>query len=416
VQQARRQDDTVVVLAVRVNELAEAREAMEAGDVDSVQRELVERMLAGLGPEATLARWDANDFLVVAAGRAEESTALRLARALVEAVDRPFRSPRGAVHLTLSIGASAFPQHGASAERLLDRATSARRSIRDPGNAVAMFEGGQSDRFRESFVLSSGIRSALEREELTLVYQPKACLRTGRLVGVEALVRWRHPELGVVSPEVFVPAAEASGTVDLLGEWVLSEALSQAAGWRDALEVTLPVAVNLSALQLVRRDLSERVRQALEAHPEAASLLHLEVTEGALIEDRELAREVMLRLRDLGLRLALDDFGTGFSSLSYLRQLPVDEVKLDRSFITDLESDAASGAIVAGVVSMVHALGKTVVVEGIESVGQLERLRELGVDVGQGYVLGAPTGPEVIAELAARQPLAPWSRERSGEV
>jgi EAL domain-containing protein (putative c-di-GMP-specific phosphodiesterase class I) len=259
--------------------------------------------------------------------------------------------------------------------------------------------------FRHSAVnqlrTASDLHRALDLGEFRVVYQPEVDLRTGHIVGVEALVRWHHPERGLVPPAEFIPLAEQTGLIAGIGSWVLNTSIKQAAEWSRARwnGTGLLVWVNLSARQLGDQDLVEQVATALREHGVPPHQLGLEITETALLQDAEGAVAALGALRSLGVRLAIDDFGTGYSSLSYLKRLPVDAVKVDRSFVDGLALDGDDSAIVAAVTGMARALRLTTIAEGVESIGQLFALRRLGCDVAQGFFFTTPQPPAHITRL-----------------
>jgi EAL domain-containing protein (putative c-di-GMP-specific phosphodiesterase class I) len=247
--------------------------------------------------------------------------------------------------------------------------------------------------------LNTDLRRAIERKEFVLHYQPKIDLRDGRIHGVEALLRWNHPQRGMVSPAEFIPALEDSGLILPVGEWVLEEAAAQLRAWqKDGLDA-VPVAVNLSAKQFRRRDLDMLIRDAMAAFGVSAGLLELEITESCLMDDPEDAVRLLASLRSAGLKISVDDFGTGYSSLSYLTRLPLTALKIDRSFVRDAVSSSEAASIVRAVIDMAHNLNFTVIAEGVETREQVAFLRRHGCDLGQGYLFDRPMPA---AQLATR--------------
>ena len=253
-------------------------------------------------------------------------------------------------------------------------------------------------------VLAGALHEALDRDQFRLVYQPKVALSTNGIVGVEALLRWDHPVLGPVLPDEFIPVAEATGLIVPVGAWVLREACRQCASWQRSFEGTPPitVAVNASAEQF-RAGLVGAVREAVDESGLAPTSLYLEVTESTVMHDVGAAIAILSELKALGLTVSIDDFGTGYSSLQYLRRLPLDEVKIDRSFVGGLGRDPEDTAIVAAVISLAHALDRDVVAEGVETLEQLYKLRSLGCELAQGYLFSPPAAPEVVTDLLARE-------------
>jgi EAL domain-containing protein (putative c-di-GMP-specific phosphodiesterase class I) len=276
------------------------------------------------------------------------------------------------------------------------------RAKSDPAHGHFLFEPSMSDQTIERLDLENDLRRAIAREELRLQYQPIVSLATGDIVGFEALVRWQHPTRGLVPPLAFIPMAEETGLIVPLGRWVLDAACRQAATW-NATESRqgaplLFVSVNLSARQFTQNDLVEDVGRTLARTGLEAEALELEITESVLMDQSEAGIRALGEIRNLGVRLVLDDFGTGYSSLSYLKHLPLDTIKIDRTFVAGID-DAADRSIVEAVIALAHGLGIGVVAEGIETEGQAERLRELGCDLGQGYLFSRPVPAERTAAL-----------------
>jgi EAL domain-containing protein (putative c-di-GMP-specific phosphodiesterase class I) len=258
---------------------------------------------------------------------------------------------------------------------------------------------------QDRLALEAGLRGAIERGELFLHFQPQLDLASRRIVGLEALVRWRHPEMGLIPPLKFIPVAEDTGQIEAIGAWVLEESLRQVALWRAAGHADLRVAVNLSAHQLRGDAFPAQVAQALRRHGLTGSALELEVTESVAMRDPARTAALLRQLREFGVALAIDDFGTGYSSLAYLKQLPLSCLKLDRSFVMDIETDANDAAICTATIQMAHSLGLGVVAEGVETATQLEFLRRLGCDTVQGYFIARPlSAPDCAAFLGRHAP------------
>jgi EAL domain-containing protein (putative c-di-GMP-specific phosphodiesterase class I) len=278
------------------------------------------------------------------------------------------------------------------------------RAKGDPANRYALFEPSMSDQTMDRIDMESDLRRALERGEMRVYYQPLVDLGSDRIVGFEALVRWQHPVRGLVPPLAFIPLAEETGLIIPLGRWVLETACRQAVKWRDARPSgpRLFMSVNLSARQFVQPDMVDHVDAILSETGMDPSMLELEITESVVMDQSEVGIRTLSRLRDMGVRLVLDDFGTGYSSLAYLKHLPLDTIKIDRSFVSGLDDDDANLPIVQAVIALAHGLGIDVVAEGIETVAQLDRLRALVCDRGQGYFYARPLPPdELTAMLAA---------------
>jgi EAL domain-containing protein (putative c-di-GMP-specific phosphodiesterase class I) len=253
----------------------------------------------------------------------------------------------------------------------------------------------------ERLTLESGLRRALENDGLELHYQPQVCVKTGQIVGAEALLRWKHAERGYISPTTFIPIAEDSGLILPLGQWVIEHACWQAMEWRRAGLPPLPIAVNVSGVQVRRQELAELVRRALAVTGLEAQYLRIEITETSIVSIRDRAIELLGQLRELGVGLALDDFGTGYSSLSYLKSFPIDMLKIDRSFVAEMLTDHTTASIVEAIVSMTRILGLKVLAEGVEDQAQLAFLKKLGCDIVQGFYVSAAIAPDAFAQLLA---------------
>ena len=320
------------------------------------------------------------------------------ARTLLAALRRPQRIAGHDLHPGASIGIAIFPDDGQDVATLMQSADSAMVHAKENGgNDYLFFMPDMNARAERRQAIEAGLRRALERQELVLHYQPKINLQSGMLVGVEALIRWQHPQLGLLLPSEFVPVAEGCGLILPIGRWVLREACLQAWAWRRAGLPPITVAVNTSALEFRAADFLDNVRATLAETGMPAGHLELELTENVLMRDTEASNGVLQALAELGVRLAVDDFGTGYSSLSYLRQFPVDTVKIDQSFLNQVSSNPDDASIVSAVISMGQSLNKCVVAEGVETEEQYAFLLARHCDVGQGYYFGRPVPA---AELA----------------
>jgi EAL domain-containing protein (putative c-di-GMP-specific phosphodiesterase class I) len=306
--------------------------------------------------------------------------------------------------VTSSIGVSIYPDDGDDIDTLLKNADIAMYQAKSAGrNSVRFYSGTMSLRSLERLELESSLHRALERGEFDLHYQPKVSIATGKVCGVEALVRWNHPERGRVDPDSFIPLAEECGLITPIGEWVLKRACRQARLWQDRFGLDISIAVNLSSQQFQQSRVDEVVLQALFEASLMPRLLQLELTESILMHDMNETVPLLKKLKDMGIGLAMDDFGTGYSSLSYLKRLPIDAVKIDRAFVADLEQDRDDAAICTTIIAMAHALGLQVIAEGVETEGQMEFLQAQGCDQIQGYLISKPvTASELEREFLAK--------------
>jgi diguanylate cyclase (GGDEF)-like protein len=371
----------------------------EAGDEVLGQLSMRIRMaverLGGLGTE--IARFGGDEFIVLFMAEDIRTSSGRLAESLIEEIQRPLVLRGRQVFLGASVGITLFPFDAASAGQLLKNADIAMYQAKVAGKGCYRFYSKAMDQAVERRVqLEEELRGAWDRGELSLHYQPIYRLADGRLMGAEALCRWNHPRLGVVPPSVFIEVAEQSGLIESLGRHVLVQACKDAATWTPPGGERPFVSVNISPRQLRTGDLPDVVASALAATGTLARQLHLELTETAVLGDEVQASALLSRLRATGVKVWLDDFGTGFSGLSHLRRVPVDGVKIDRSFVADVLRDPDDLALTSAIIAMAHSLGITVVAEGIEAEGQYAVLRERGCDQGQGFWLGRPMTAEDI--------------------
>lgn len=313
--------------------------------------------------------------------------------------------------LTCSVGFACYPHDGEEADTLLNNAVTAMRHAKAQGGGrIERYAPAQRREMGRRLTLESHLRRALEREELFLQYQPKIALASGELAGFEVLLRWCHPEHGVVSPEEFVPIAEETGLIAPIGEWIVKTAVRQLVAWREAGVPAVPVAVNLSARQFMQSDIVAIVSEQLTAAGLPPALLELELTESVSMADPGRSMVVMHKLKSLGVALSIDDFGTGYSSFSYLRRLPIDKLKIDKSFVQDVAHSADSRTIVQAITAMAHRLNLGVIAEGVETEAQAAALLDAGCDQAQGFLYSRPLGAEAAAAFIVAQRSQPAPR------
>lgn len=366
---------------------------------DRLLQEAAARFECCLQEGDLLARMGGDEFTLLLPGEAGEQRA----EALLQALDAPVTLEGHELHIAASLGISRFPADSLDAETLLKYADLAMYRAKERGRGQwQVFSPALMEAAHERLTLESSLRKAVERNELIVLYQPQVSLRTGEIIGTEALVRWKHPELGVVAPSRFIPLAEETGLIVPLGEWVLHTACRQAALWAREGR-SLRQSVNLSARQLAEPGLVARVQAVLDQTGFDPRLLDLELTESALVAQGEAAADRLASLRELGVRISLDDFGTGYSSLAYLRRFPLDVLKVDRAFVAELGGGGRKAwqdqAVVQAIVSMAHALELEVVAEGVETEAQFEALQRLGCDSMQGFLYSPPITPERLETL-----------------
>jgi len=390
---------TLALILILVRSVHEVNATFGQEVADEVVREAARRLGRNLAAEHVIARLGESQFLVIAPGFSAERARIYL--------DQLAGALRGGFHLsgmTLDLGVTAgicvYPDHGQNAQDLLRRVQVALDDAGDTRLRVASYEPGRDEQHRRRLTLITGLRAAIERDELTLKYQPKVEVGTRCVKSLEALVRWQHATLGAVSPGEFVPLAESAGASRALTNWVLGAAIRQLGEWRrDGLGVEL--AINLSAPDILDPDLGDGILRILAERRVEPEALLLEITESAVMRDPELAARHMQPLRAAGVRFAIDDFGTGYSSLSLLSRLPVDELKIDRSFISQALT-GRNAAIVASTVALAHGMGLSVVAEGVETSDAWNLLKRLRCDCAQGYLISQPMSPEAVPAFVQR--------------
>ncbi len=357
--------------------------------------------LSGAAPQgATVARVGGDEFVLLHDGLAEAGDALALGAAVIAAASTPLAYLGHSLQISASVGIALYPEHGPAAQLLAHADAAMHEAKRAGGNTCTLFEPHMNAGAAQQLALQSDLRQARARGELSLHYQPKFDGRRSRLRGVEALLRWRHPVHGPISPAVFIPIAERFGLIKDLGDWVIDEACRQMQAW-DRQGMRMRVAINLSVHQLRQDDLIARIQAALQRHRVDASRLLCEITESVAMEDIATTQRAFDGLRRIGVFLSIDDFGTGYSSLSYLRKLPATQLKIDRSFILDLEGSRDARAVVDAVIRLAHALDLKVVAEGVETEGQRDILLGLQCDELQGYLFARPMPANDLLDWAA---------------
>ncbi|RDI22777.1 diguanylate cyclase/phosphodiesterase [Pseudacidovorax intermedius] len=370
---------------------------------DKVLREVADRLRRVLRSGDTVARVGGDEFVALMEDVAHPADCSMVAGRILDELARPFTVGEPPVQISASIGMAMYPDHARKGALVAHADAAMRAAKRAGGRQYAFFEPHMSTNAHEQLSLQTELRQALERGELVLHYQPKIDCRRRELAGVEALVRWNHPVRGTLGPSTFIPVAERFGLIGQLGQWVIEEACRQMKDWA-RVGMPMRVAINLSAQQLHEADLVERIDAALRRHGVAASQLLCEITETVTMEDVNTTQEVFGRLARIGVFIAIDDFGTGYSSLSYLRRLPARQLKIDRSFISDLETSADARAVVDAVVRLAHALGLRVVAEGVETAGQRDILVGMNCDELQGYFFARPMPADQLVAWSRRRP------------
>jgi diguanylate cyclase (GGDEF)-like protein len=393
--QAPRRGACVAVLFFDIDRFKTVNDTLGHGIGDAVLRETARRLTGCVRAGDTVARVGGDEFVVILGELARPQDAAAVAQKMLETVLAPMRIEGHEVFTSASIGIAVHPDDGESGEALVKNADAAMFSAKQAGrNTARFYTAAMNERAMENMLLENDLRRALERGEFRLYFQPKEDLAQGGTAGLEALVRWQHPERGLLSPARFLPVLQDSGLIVQVGEWILRAACAQVRDWQQAGIPAVPVAVNVAARQILHRDVATVIDEALAASGIEPALLEIEITESDAMERPDQIVPVLRRLRDRGVRVSVDDFGTGYSSLSYLKRLPVDTVKIDRSFVDGLPNDKEDAPIVRAIIAMAHTLGLKVVAEGVETPAQRSFLAALGCEEAQGFLYAAPMPAE----------------------
>ncbi len=381
---------------------------------DLLIKAVAERLTASVGREDTVARLSADQFAIIVATIEHKKEVGNLAQTILEKLSETFALAGQEIFVTASIGIGLYPRDGAELEQLLNHANTAMAKAKQQGGDqyefyTAAFNIGSSERL----ALQSSLRHALEREELQVYYQPLVNLKTGRIVGAEALVRWQHPERGLVSPDKFIPVAEETGLIMPIGEWVLHTACKQTKLWQTAGFSSLRVAINLSSRQFSQIDLRKQLVQILMETGLDPKYIELELTESMLVQNTEVAIRRLNALKALGVEIAIDDFGTGYSSLSYLQQFPFDILKIDRCFIRNITENANNAAITKAIIAMAKSLNLKLIAEGVETEAELSFVYQQQCDGMQGFLFSRPVPAQEFEQLlkAGKRLLLPVAHE-----
>ncbi|NGZ05952.1 MAG: EAL domain-containing protein [Magnetococcales bacterium] len=406
--QCRRTDQLLGVLWLGVDRFRQVNEAENRAVGDVVLKAIGARLKQALREGDTVARTGGDEFAILATNILEVQHLTHVAQKVLSALGQNIKVGDQSLRLTASIGITIFPMDETDTEGLLKHAETAMRQVKSRGgNGYQFFTRQMGEIAMRRWSIEQGLQTALDRQEFFLHYQPQFCVESGRIIGVEALVRWRSPQFGLVAPDQFVALAEENGLIVPLGEWILREACQQNVRWQEQGLAPIKMAVNISPRQFMHDNLEQVVAQALRDTGLDPRWLELEITEGLFLNDQKRVRSVLTKWRQQNLHISIDDFGTGYSSLSYLSNLPIHSLKIDRSFIRDVAKNPESATITRSILSLAKNLNLTVVAEGVANEEQMEFLRDLGCDKVQGYLFSPPIPAEDVTAFLTHARMGP---------
>ncbi|WPN59177.1 putative bifunctional diguanylate cyclase/phosphodiesterase [Pseudomonas sp. P9_31] len=405
---SRRHDKQLAVMFLGLDRFKRINNALGHPTGDEMLKRVGQSLVANVRASDSVFRYGSDEFVVILADIHHPQQTKGIAEKLLNAIRAPQHVAGHDLSVTASLGISIYPDDGFDAIALIKKAETAMRNVKESGpNDFSFFIDEMNQRAREQQTIESGIRLALERDEFVLHYQPKLDLGSGKVVGAEALIRWKKPGQGWVFPTDFIGVAEDSGLIVPLSKWVLAQACRQACAWQANGLPKISMSVNVSAIDFRQRDFVEGIEQILKQTGMEPALLELEITEGVLMQNVEATMVALNRLKALGVRLAIDDFGTGYSSLSYLQRFPIDVLKIDQSFIRGLSRDSNDAALVSAIISLGKSLKLTVIAEGVETLEQLNFLKALQCEEGQGYYFSKAVEPDAFVQYLTSVKPAP---------
>ena len=383
---ARRRKSKVAAVFIDLDRFKEVNDSLGHDAGDLLLQTLAKRLSEAVRDEDTVARLGGDEFVVVFQGVHEAQDITLLAQKLLSCLALPVTLNGCELTVTASLGISLYPDDAADGQEMIRNADAAMYQAKGEGrNAFHFYTSDLNDRATEILSMENALRRAIERQQFVLHYQPQINISSGAVVGAEALIRWNHPELGLVMPGKFISIAEERGLIVPIGNWVIEEATRQVGLWQNA-GMSIPIAVNISAVQFRQKDFVEQLANSVRKQGITSSRIELELTESIIMRDAETTIKILGRLHEMGFQLAIDDFGTGFSSLNYLRRFPVDKIKIDQSFVSDMTQGESGTSIVTAVISLAHSLKLKVIAEGVQTKEQLKILRDLRCDEAQGFL------------------------------
>lgn len=394
------------VVYLDVNKFQTFNDSLGYDDADNLLASIAQSLMIQKPQHGLLGRMSGDEFVLLLLGKTSTEQSEKIINNLLAPFQGLYSMDGSELHVSFSVGYAVGPDDGTTPGRLLKNAQAAVSSSKHSGSTCyPRYRAAMNEKSSELMRLRSDLYRALEKNQFSVVYQPKVCIITGKIIGAESLLRWQHDSLGMISPVTFIPLAESSGLIEPIGEWVLATATSQVKFWEKEGLPSFLLSVNLSGRQLQRNTLAEKVENILNTTGILPTQLELEITETFLMQDIDNSLKLLQDMKDLGIRIAIDDFGTGYSSLNYLSQLPIDTLKIDRSFVKEILTSNEKEGLVRNVIQMSHDLGMSVVAEGVETKAQLETLRKLNCDVIQGYFYSPPVSADKFRELLENQPL-----------
>ena len=416
INQAKRDDEKIAVMFLDLDRFKNINDSLGHMIGDELLQQVSNRLKGCVREADTLARFGGDEFtLLLPKLQNARQDASNLAEKITNTLKKPFNIDGHELYVSASIGIALYPQDGTHMDNLIKHADVAMYHVKGQGkNGYQFYSNEMNVPYIEKLSLDTDLHKALANNEFNLVYQPQVNLRSGEIVGIEALLRWEHPEHGPVSPSEFIPFAEESGLIVDIGHWVFESACAEMSRWRIAGLPEVRMSINVSARQLMEEDIVEKIIGIIENYDVPSNWLEIEITENAIMDDMDSVIRKLQVLSDYGITIAIDDFGTGYSSLSYLHKLPIQTLKIDRTFLKESHINKDDNTIIKTIVAMAKALDLNVIAEGVETQRQLEYLREIDCNEAQGFLFGKPLPPKVISQLLIQEPFAtPGSRSDS---